>query len=116
MDYQVFLQSKRNLIGNFGFDAKWYPEIAFDFQKYIIEKSIKKGRIANFIDTGLGKTLLQLSEAYNIVLHTNKKVLILTPKYKPLTGLFLFVKILILKNYLYLKYSNKLIIKIFNIK
>ena len=32
-----------------------------------------------FLDTGLGKTLVQLSLAKNIVNHTNKKVLILTP-------------------------------------
>ena len=79
MDYQEFISSKKHSIGNSGFDAKWFPEMAFDFQKHVIEKSIKKGRIANFLDTGLGKTLIQLSEAYNVVLHTNKKVLILTP-------------------------------------
>lgn len=78
-EYQQFLEKKRHSIGNFGFKATWYPDIAFDFQKHIIEKSILKGRIGNFIDTGLGKTLIQLSEANNIVLHTNKKVLILTP-------------------------------------
>ena len=33
----------------------------------------------NFYDTGLGKTLIQLSLAYNVVLHTNERVLILTP-------------------------------------
>jgi len=53
--------------------------MAFDFQKYIIEKSVQKGRIGVFADTGLGKTLIQLSIAQNVVLHTNKKVLILTP-------------------------------------
>jgi len=78
-DYLKFLENKKHSIGDFGFKAKWFPDIAFDFQQYIIEKSIKKGRIGNFIDTGLGKTLIQLSEAYNVVLHTNKRVLILTP-------------------------------------
>tara|TARA_Y100000593_G_scaffold21409_1_gene42913 strand:- start:782 stop:2155 length:1374 start_codon:yes stop_codon:yes gene_type:complete len=79
MNYQEFLSSKKHLLGNHGFKATWFPGIAFDFQKHIIDKSIHKGRIANFLDTGLGKTLIQLSEAYNIVLHTNKKVLICTP-------------------------------------
>jgi hypothetical protein len=79
MNYQEFIASKKHLLGEFGFKAKFIPDIAFDFQKHVIEKSIKKGRIANFLDTGLGKTLIQLSEAYNVVLHTNKKVLILTP-------------------------------------
>lgn len=79
MEYLEFLQKKRHLIGDFGFNPIWYPEIAFDFQKHVIEKSVKKGRIANFLDTGLGKTIIQLSFANNVVLHTNKKVLILTP-------------------------------------
>jgi len=79
MDYQKFLENKKHSIGNFGFKANYYPDIAFDFQKYIIEKNIIKGRIADFLDTGLGKTLIQISTAYNIVKHTNKNVLILTP-------------------------------------
>ena len=78
-DYQTFLENKRHSIGNFGFDANYIPDISFDFQKFIIEKAIKKGRIAIFADTGLGKTLIQLSIAKNIINHTNKKVLILTP-------------------------------------
>lgn len=79
MNYNDFLESKRHSIGNFGFEANYIPEIAFDFQKYVIEKAIKKGRSAVFLDTGLGKTLVQLSLAKNIVNHTNKRVLILTP-------------------------------------
>lgn len=78
-DYLSFLESKRHSIGEFGFEANYIPDMAFDFQKYIIEKAVKKGRIAIFADTGLGKTLIQLSIANNIIKHTNKKVLILTP-------------------------------------
>lgn len=79
MNYNEFLENKKHLIGNFGFNPIYYPNIAFDFQKAIIEKSVKKGRMAIFADTGLGKTLIQLSIANNIILETNKKVLILTP-------------------------------------
>lgn len=79
MEYKDFIEKKKHSIGNFGFDAIWFPKMAFDFQKYIIEKSVQKGRIGVFADTGLGKTLIQLSIAQNVVLHTNKKVLILTP-------------------------------------
>jgi hypothetical protein len=79
MEYKEFLESKKHSIGEFGFNPNWYPDISFDFQKTIIEKSIKKGRIAVFADTGLGKTLMQLSIAKNIINHTNKRVLILTP-------------------------------------
>jgi len=79
MDYKTFLESKRHSIGNFGFEANFIPDCAFDFQKEIIERAVRKGRIGVFADTGLGKTLIQLSIANNIIRHTNKKVLILTP-------------------------------------
>ena len=78
-EYEKFLEQKKHLIGNFGFKANYIPDIAFDFQKFVIEKAILKGRSAVFLDTGLGKTLVQISLAKNIVNHTNKKVLILTP-------------------------------------
>lgn len=78
-NYLEFLEKKKHSIGNFGFDPIFYPDVAFDFQKFVIEKSVKKGRIATFLDTGLGKTLIELSIAHNIVLKTNKKALILTP-------------------------------------
>ena len=78
-DYKKFLESKSHLIGNFGFEPNYFPDVAFDFQKYIIEKAVRKGRIGVFADTGLGKTLIQLSIANNIIRHTNKKILVLTP-------------------------------------
>ncbi len=79
MNYEQFLESKKHTLGEFGFEANYIPDMAFDFQKHIIEKAVKKGRIAVFADTGLGKTLIQLSIAKNIVNKTNKNVLILTP-------------------------------------
>jgi hypothetical protein len=79
MNYEDFIKNKKHSIGNFGFEANYIPDIAFDFQKYIIDKAITKGRMAIFADTGLGKTLIQLSIAKNIINHTNEKVLILTP-------------------------------------
>jgi len=79
MKYTEFIENKKHSIGNFGFDANYLPDIAFDFQRFIIEKAVKKGRIAIFADTGLGKTLIQLSVANNVIRHTNKRVLILTP-------------------------------------
>jgi ERCC4-related helicase len=78
-NYLEFLEKKKHLLGQFGFEPNFYPDIAFDFQKHIIEKAVRKGRMAIFADTGLGKTLMQLSIAQNILNHTNKKVLILTP-------------------------------------
>jgi len=79
MNYKEFLERKQHMIGEFGFEPNYIPDMAFDFQREIITRAVKKGRIAVFADTGLGKTLIQLSIAKNIVNHTNKKVLILTP-------------------------------------
>lgn len=79
MNYEDFLSNKSHLSGNFGFDPVYIPDYLFDFQKYIAEYSIKKGRNAIFLDTGLGKTAIQLTIAEDIVRKTNKRVLILTP-------------------------------------
>lgn len=79
MDYQEFLRSKKHSIGDHGFDPVWIPDSTFDFQSFIITKAIKKGRIGIFADTGLGKTLIQIVIAENIIRKTNRRVLILTP-------------------------------------
>lgn len=79
MNYADFIKNKTHSTGSFGFDPVWMPESAFDFQKHIIDKAIHKGRIGMFADTGLGKTLLQIAIAENIIRKTNKRVLILTP-------------------------------------
>ena len=77
--YHDFLRRKTHSTGSYGFEPLWMPESAFDFQQSIITKAVRKGRIGMFADTGLGKTVLQLSIAENIIRHTNKRVLILTP-------------------------------------
>lgn len=79
MDYEAFLRSKKHTLGDHGFDPVWMPECAFDFQQHIITKAVRKGRIGVFADTGLGKTLIQVAIAENVIRKTNKNVLILTP-------------------------------------
>jgi hypothetical protein len=87
-EYELFLQKKRHSVGNYGFEPLFMPDFLFDFQRHIVEKSLIKGRCAIFADTGLGKTAIQLTIAKNIVLKTNKPVLILTP----LAVAFQFIK------------------------
>jgi ERCC4-related helicase len=77
--YAAFLNAKRHTTGNYGFDPVWLPQGAFDFQNHILEKAVRKGRIGVFADTGLGKTLIQIAIAENIIRKTNGRVLILTP-------------------------------------
>jgi superfamily II DNA or RNA helicase len=60
----------------------------FDFQKHVSKVAIKKGRCAVFLDTGLGKTIIELTTAVNYLRHTNKPVLIITP----LAVAFQFIK------------------------
>lgn len=79
MKYEDFIRRKKHSTGSFGFEPVWMPESAFDFQAHIIGKAVRKGRIGMFADTGLGKTLMQIVIAENIIRYTNKRVLILTP-------------------------------------
>ena len=78
-DYAAFLARKAQLNSNDGFEPIWLPPSLFDFQRALTEWGIRKGRAAIFADCGLGKTLMQLVWAENVVRHTNKPVLILTP-------------------------------------
>lgn len=78
-NYEDFILDKSQLSGNFGFNPTFLPDQLFDFQKHLVEWSIKKGRCAVFADCGLGKTIMQLVWAENIVRKTNGNVLILTP-------------------------------------
>ncbi len=88
MSYQDFLNRKKHSTGNYGIDPNYLPESLFDYQKYVSEYAIKKGRCAVFLDTGLGKTLIELVTAKNYIEQTNKPVLIITP----LAVAFQFIK------------------------
>ena len=77
--YKEFLQDKAQLNINSGFKPLWMPDFLFDFQKYLFDWSLLKGRSAIFADCGLGKTPIQLVWAENVVRKTNKPVLIITP-------------------------------------
>lgn len=79
MKYEDFLISKSHLNNQYGIKHLWIPDFLFDFQKYLTEWSLEKGRGAMFADCGMGKTIMQLIWAHNIVMHTNKSVIIFTP-------------------------------------
>ena len=84
MTYTDFLKSKVKKYTPSGFDItpdlveSRYPYL-FDWQKYIMPWLIKRGRAALFLDTGLGKTIIQLVWADIVCRHTNGNVLILAP-------------------------------------
>lgn len=78
-NYSDFLDSKASAGANSGFTPTFMPSCLFDFQAAMCEYAIKKGRAALLEDCGLGKTLQHLVWSQNIVEHTNKPVLVLTP-------------------------------------
>jgi DNA modification methylase len=80
-DYLKFLETKKKTFISSGFeiDEKELNNNLFDFQKYAVKTSLKKGKFALFFDCGLGKTLMQLSWAQAVYNYTNMKVLILCP-------------------------------------
>ena len=88
MTYKEFLESKKHSSIDYGIDTSFLPEDMFDYQKHVAEYAIKKGRCAVFLDTGLGKTILELTIAVNYARKTNKPVLIITP----LAVAFQFIK------------------------
>ena len=79
MSYDVFIEGKKQMGGEFGFAPTFMPEFLFPFQQSLVEWSLRKGRAAVFADCGLGKTPMQLVWAQNVVEKTNKPVLVLTP-------------------------------------
>lgn len=79
MEYRDFLHSKTQLYGRFGFEPEFIPSQAHDFQRHLIEWACNRGRAAIFADCGLGKSLMQLAWAENVVRKSDKPVLILTP-------------------------------------
>lgn len=79
MEYLEFLQKKKHTSLNYGIKMDYNIPEMFDFQKYVSEYAINKGRSAVFLDTGLGKTLIELVIAVNYARFTNKPVLIITP-------------------------------------
>ena len=79
MDYEKFLDRKTHVGAKHGFEPTFMPEDLYPFQIDLTTWAIRKGRAAIFADCGLGKTLMQLVWAQNVVEHTNKRVLILTP-------------------------------------
>lgn len=78
-EYQAFLESKAQGGANSGFTPLWMPDFLFDFQKDLVDWSVRKGRGAIFADCGLGKTPMGLVWGSNVARKTSKPVLYLTP-------------------------------------
>jgi hypothetical protein len=79
MDYLEFIKGKGQSIQTVGFEPGDLPKILFPFQRDITKWAIRKGHSAVWAGCGLGKTLIQLSWADQVVKFTGRPVLILAP-------------------------------------
>jgi hypothetical protein len=55
------------------------PSEMFDYQRALVGWALSRQRAAIFADCGMGKTLMELVWGENVVRHTSKPVLLLTP-------------------------------------
>ncbi|WP_424493926.1 DNA methyltransferase [Salinimicrobium sp. GXAS 041] len=80
-DYKKFLESKIVVAENFGFEVAYtdLTDKLFPHQKEIIKWSLEGGRRACFASFGLGKTVMQLEIARQVILKENKPFLIGMP-------------------------------------
>ena len=79
LNYKKFLEQK--LVSDLatGHEPGDLNPALFPFQRVIVEWAIRRGRAAIFADTGLGKTLMQLAWARDVVRETAGTVLIFAP-------------------------------------
>src|ERR1017187_4645300 len=79
-EYAKFLESKTLVAHDRG--IKKIPHLAphlFAFQRHCVEFSLRAGSTGCFLDTGLGKTEVQLEWCQKLIEATNNKALIWTP-------------------------------------
>jgi hypothetical protein len=77
--HEAFLRAKSQDQTRCGFKPIWMPDFLMDFQASVTEWELWKGKSAAFLDCGMGKTVIELVWAENVVRKTNKPVLILAP-------------------------------------
>jgi hypothetical protein len=79
MNYDEFIKQKSQFKHEAGFAPTKLPDFLFDFQAYLVDWALRKGRAAIFADCGMGKTAMQLAFAQQVIERENKPVLIATP-------------------------------------
>lgn len=78
-EYLEFIRSKQLSVVPSGFDCNDIGDHLFDFQKAAVKWALKRGRAALFEDTGLGKTVQQVTWAQKVHEHADGNVLIVAP-------------------------------------
>jgi hypothetical protein len=79
MDYHEFIASKHFRPIEAGFTYQCQSIFMRDYQKSVVEWALARGRAAAFLDTGLGKTPVELDFAQACAIETGKPSLLLAP-------------------------------------
>lgn len=79
MSYADFIAAKSQRADGAGFEPRVIPDHLFDFQRELVDWSVRQGRAAIFADCGMGKTPMELAWAENVYRKTGRPVLLLTP-------------------------------------
>lgn len=77
--YEEIIAAKERYAPSVGFDVDVADEWLFPFQRHAVRWALAGGRRALFMDTGLGKSRMQLRWADAVADHTGGRVLILAP-------------------------------------
>ena len=77
--YKTLVLSKLPEMIKSGFDTDNINKSLFPFQEHVTKWALVLGRSAVFLDTGLGKTRIEIEWAHQVAQHTKQPVLIVTP-------------------------------------
>jgi len=78
-EYREFIASRSVSVVNSGFKPEKYNDMLKAHQRNVVEFALERGKSAAFLDTGLGKSLIELEFAKQCAEYTGKPSLILTP-------------------------------------
>lgn len=78
-EYREFIASRAPASDRQGFDPMPYPDMVKKHQANTLDFALNRGRSAAFLDTGLGKSFIELEFARQCSEETGKPSLILTP-------------------------------------
>jgi SNF2-related domain/Helicase conserved C-terminal domain len=79
MNYSTFLERKSQQAEMAGFEPLWMPDYLKPFQGSLCDWWIRRSRGAMLAGCGLGKSVMGLVCAQNVVMHTNGRALVLCP-------------------------------------
>lgn len=78
-EYRAFIASRAPERQMHGFEPRVMPEVVKTHQRAVLDFALRRGKSAAFLDTGLGKSLIELEFARQCAEETGKPSLILTP-------------------------------------